>query len=330
MKLRKLSEKEKDLNKVDETPETSEEELDYDPANVITCENLVKIYKTKDTEVVALQGLDLDIKYGEMMAIIGNSGSGKSTLLNMIGGLDRPSAGKLIVNGVDLLRIKQSQVTSYKKNTVGFVWQNNARNLIPYLSARQNVELPMVLAGRRNYRRRSGELLRLVGLEDRMNNRLRELSGGEQQRVAIAIAMANEPKIILADEPTGAVDTSTATQIFRALRTLNEETGVTVIIVTHDRGVAKRVDRVVAISDGRTSSEFIRKKSYSEELEELDRMSGVEDSDTHEELVLIDRQGRLKLPEDYMDSIGVSTNSRIKMDLEDEKIVIYRQPEDTE
>lgn len=325
MKHKKLPEKEKDLKMAEKL---QEEELEYDPSNVITCENLVKIYKTKDTEVVALQGLDLDIKYGEMMALIGNSGSGKSTLLNMIGGLDRPSAGKLIVNGVDLLRIKQSEVTRYKKNTVGFVWQNNARNLIPYLSARQNVELPMVLANRKNYRKRSGELLKLVGLEDRMNNRLRELSGGEQQRVAIAIAMANGPKIILADEPTGAVDTSTATQIFKALRRLNEETGVTVIIVTHDRGVAKRVDRVVAISDGKTSSEFIRKRSYKEELKEIDRMSGVEDSDTHEELVVIDRHGRLKLPEDYMKKIGVGNNSRIKMDLDDGRIVIYKQPED--
>ncbi|HPQ46647.1 MAG TPA: ABC transporter ATP-binding protein [Clostridia bacterium] len=327
MKLNILPKKEKILKPDASIPQ---EELEYDPSNVITCENLVKIYKTKDTEVVALQGLDLDIKYGEMMAIIGNSGSGKSTLLNMIGGLDRPSAGKLIVNGVDLLRIRQSEITDYKKNTVGFVWQNNARNLIPYLSARQNVELPMVLAGRGNYRKRSGELLRLVGLEDRMNNRLRELSGGEQQRVAIAIAMANEPKILLADEPTGAVDTTTATQIFKALRRLNEETGVTVIIVTHDRGVAKRVDRVVAISDGKTSSEFIRKRSYSEELEELDRMSGVEDADTHEELVVIDRHGRLKLPEEYMENIGVGNNSRIKVDLDGEKIIIYKQPEDME
>lgn len=301
------------------------EELEYDPANVITCENLVKIYKTKDTEVVALQGLDLDIKYGEMMAIIGNSGSGKSTLLNMIGGLDRPSAGKLIVNGTDLLRIKHSEVTSYKKNTVGFVWQNNARNLIPYLSARQNVELPMVIANRKNYRKKAAELLKLVGLDERMNNRLRELSGGEQQRVAIAIAMANEPQILLADEPTGAVDTTTATQIFKALRRLNAETGVTVIIVTHDRGVAKNVDRVVAISDGKTSSEFIRIKSYKQELEELDRMIGVEDSETHEELVVIDRHGRLKLPENYMEDIGVNSNSRVKMELEGDRIVIYKQ-----
>lgn len=301
------------------------EEMEYDPSNVITCENLVKIYKTKDTEVVALQGLDLDIKYGEMMAIIGNSGSGKSTLLNMIGGLDRPSAGKLIVDGTDLLRIKHSDLTLYKKGTVGFVWQNNARNLIPYLSARQNVELPMIIAGRSGYRKRAADLLNIVGLADRMNNRLRELSGGEQQRVAIAIAMANEPRILLADEPTGAVDTATATQIFKAMRHLNEETGVTIIIVTHDRGVAKNVDRVVAISDGRTSSEFIRKKSYKEELDELDRMSGVEEGDTHEELVVIDRHGRLKLPEEYMESVGLHKNSRIKMDLEGDRIVILKQ-----
>lgn len=315
-----------------EAENAGEIDYEYDPSNIITCENLVKIYKTKDTEVVALQGLDLDIKYGEMMAIIGNSGSGKSTLLNMIGGLDRPSAGKLIVDGTDLLRIKHSDITEYKKNTVGFVWQNNARNLIPYLSARQNVELPMIISGRKKHHKRAAELLELVGLADRMNNRLRELSGGEQQRVAIAIAMANEPRILLADEPTGAVDTNTATRIFKALRKLNEETGVTVIIVTHDRGVAKNVDRVVAISDGRTSSEFIRKISYKEELEELDRLGGVEEADTHEELVVIDRHGRLKLPEDYMEQIGLTSNSRVKMELEGEDIVISRhvQEEETE
>lgn len=322
----KLKEKLTNINKV--VAQADPEEMEYDPSNVITCENLVKIYKTKDTEVVALQGLDLDIKYGEMMAIIGNSGSGKSTLLNMIGGLDRPSAGKLIVNGTDLLRIKHKNLTIYKKRTVGFVWQNNARNLIPYLSARQNVELPMIIAKKGGYRKRAADLLKIVGLEDRMNNRLRELSGGEQQRVAIAIAMANEPQILLADEPTGAVDTTTATQIFRALRRLNEETGVTVIIVTHDRGVAKNVDRVVSIVDGKTSSEYVRKKSYVEELNELDRMSGVEESETHEELVLIDRHGRLKIPEEYLENVGVYKNSRIKMEMDGSRIVIYKQEEE--
>jgi len=301
----------------------------FDSSNVITCENLVKIYKTKDTEVVALQGLDLEIKYGEMMAIIGNSGSGKSTLLNMIGGLDRPSAGKLIVDGSNLLRIKKKELTEYKRNKIGFVWQNNARNLIPYLSAKQNVELPMILASRDDFKTRSRELLKIVGLYKRMNNKLSQLSGGEQQRVAIAIAMANQPQILLADEPTGAVDTETGKQIFNAFRKLNNETGVTIIIVTHDRGVAKNVDRVVAISDGRTSSEYIRKISYKQELEELDRMSGVEESETHEELVVVDRHGRLKLPEQYLESVGINKNSRIKMEIENGKIVIYKQNEES-
>jgi len=306
----------------------NDEENSYNSENVITCENLVKIYKTKDTEVVALQGLDLEIKYGEMMAIIGNSGSGKSTLLNMIGGLDRPSAGKLIVDGNNLLRMKKANLTAYKRKTIGFVWQNNARNLIPYLSAKQNVELPMILANRSDFRKRSAKLLKMVGLEERMKNKLSQLSGGEQQRVAIAIAMANEPQIILADEPTGAVDHKTGKQIFNAFRKLNVETGVTIIIVTHDRGVAKNVDRVVAISDGSTSSEYIRKISYKEELEELDRSSGVEGSETHEELVVVDRHGRLKLPEEYLHSVGIEKNSKIKMDVEKDKIVIYKQEED--
>ncbi|MFO7637114.1 MAG: ABC transporter ATP-binding protein [Clostridia bacterium] len=296
-----------------------------DESNVVFCENLVKIYKTKDTEVVALQGLDLEIKYGEMMALIGNSGSGKSTLLNMIGGLDRPSAGKLNVAGYDLLRIKKNQLLDYKKSVVGFVWQNNARNLIPYLTAKQNVEVPMILAGRKDTKKRAVELLRIVGLEDRMRNKLSQLSGGEQQRVAIAISMANEPKILLADEPTGAVDTSTATQIFKALRKLNQEMGVTIIIVTHDRGVSKNVDRVVAISDGRTSSEYIRKINYNAEIMELDRMSGVEEGETHEELVVIDRHGRLKVPEEYMNIVGLEKNSKIKMEIENDKILLYKQ-----
>ena len=180
---------------------------------MIECENLVKIYKTKDLEVVALQGLDLVVENGELMAIIGNSGSGKSTLLNMLGGLDRPSAGKLFVDGQDLLKFNEQQLIRYKRETVGFVWQNNARNLIPYLTAQENVELPMILTGKNNRRNRALQLLDLVGLLNRRNNKLSQLSGGEQQRVAIAIALANDPKLLLADEPTGCVDSRTAATI---------------------------------------------------------------------------------------------------------------------
>ncbi len=237
---------------------------------MIHCENLVKIYKAADIEVVALQGLDLHIEEGELMAIIGNSGSGKSTLLNMLGGLDRPSAGNLRVDGKDLLKFKESDLVKYKRETVGFVWQNNARNLIPYLTALENVELPILLQGRRK-RHRALDLLDAVGLSHRRKNKLNELSGGEQQRVAIAIALANQPRLLLADEPTGSVDTKMANQILDLFRELNRSFGLTVVIVTHDPLLAKKVDRVVAIRDGKTSSEILRRKSYQEELLELEQ-----------------------------------------------------------
>ena len=203
---------------------------------MIECDNLVKIYKTKDIEVLALQGLDLTVERGELMAIIGNSGSGKSTFLNMIGGLDRPSAGKLYVDGKDLFRLTEAELVEYKKNTVGFVWQNNARNLLPYLTAYENVMTPMLFSKEENKKERANELLELVGLSHRKNNRLSQLSGGEQQRVAIAIALANKPKLLLADEPTGSVDRNTSDYILDMFRKLNEELGITIVIVTHDQG----------------------------------------------------------------------------------------------
>lgn len=297
----------------------------YTSEHMIFCDGVVKIYKSKDTEVVALQGLDLEIKKGEMMAIIGNSGSGKSTLMNLIGGLDVPSAGTLIVDGENLLRLKKSELLRYKKEKVGFVWQNNARNLISYLPAIHNVEIPMILAGRKDSKKRAAELLTLMGLQDRMNNRLSQLSGGEQQRVAIAIAMANNPKILLADEPTGAVDTATASLIYNIFRKLNTEYGITIIIVTHDRAIAKSVDRVVTIVDGKTGSEYIKKQSYKEQILELDRMSGVEESETYEEMIVLDRQGRLKIPEEYLELAKIPNNSIVRIKMQDDKIVIYNE-----
>jgi ABC-type lipoprotein export system ATPase subunit len=220
----------------------------------IRCENLVRIFKTDEVEVVALQGLDLEIEAGEVMAIIGSSGSGKSTLLNILGGLDRPSAGSVEVGGADLLKLSAQDLVRYRRETVGFVWQNSARNLVPYLTATENVEVPMLLARRRRGRRqRALELLRQVGVDHRAGNRLTELSGGEQQRVAIAVALANEPPLLLADEPTGNVDSQTARHLLATFREVNRELGVTVVIVTHDRAVAQSVGRVVAIRDGRTS-----------------------------------------------------------------------------
>ncbi|MCS7461091.1 ABC transporter ATP-binding protein [Paenibacillus doosanensis] len=288
---------------------------------MIHCDNLVKIYKVADLEVVALQGLDLHVEPGELMAIIGNSGSGKSTLLNMLGGLDRPSAGQLQVDGKDLLKFTEKDLVKYKRETVGFVWQNNARNLIPYLTALENVELPILLQGRRK-RERALELLEAVGLSHRIKNRLNQLSGGEQQRVAIAIALANNPKMLLADEPTGSVDTKMANQILDLFRDLNRRMGLTVVIVTHDPLLAKKVDRVVAIRDGKTSSEIIRKKSYADELAELERGVQVDEEDSHVEYAVLDKSGRLQIPGDMLQTIGIQSSNKVRVQVEDGRIVL--------
>lgn len=292
---------------------------------MIVAENLVKIYKTTDVEVVALQGLDLVVEDGELMAIIGNSGSGKSTLLNMLGALDRPSAGKLEVDGKNLLKFTERSIVDYKRKTVGFVWQNNARNLVPYLTAQQNVEMPMLLDGRPRPQR-ARELLDMVGLSHRARSRLSQMSGGEQQRVAIAIALANSPRMLLADEPTGSVDTRTAAEILNVFRVVNRELGTTIVIVTHDQMLSRSVDRVVAIRDGRTSSEFIRKKSYAEELEELEHARTQEDA-SHVELAVIDGAGRIQIPREYLDKMGVKGKSKLMVEMEGDSVVIKQHAE---
>lgn len=298
---------------------------------IISCDNLVKIYKTDEIEVVALQGLDLEVKRGELMAIVGNSGSGKSTLLNMLGGLDKPSAGSLYIDGRNLLKFGEKDYIDYKRNVVGFVWQNNARNLVPYLTALQNVEMPMLLKGAKEKRERATYLLKKVGLEKRMNSRLDQMSGGEQQRVAIAIALANKPKILLADEPTGSVDTKTSAAILDIFKELNKSEGITIVIVTHDVKLARHIDRVVAIRDGRTSSEIIRKKSYADELSELkaaDAENGEaeEQEDIHEELAVLDRSGRVQLPREYLDALEIKGGSKVKVELSEDRdrIVVFR------
>ncbi|RED56814.1 ABC transporter ATP-binding protein [Cohnella lupini] len=288
---------------------------------MIHCEGLVKIYKAADLEVFALQGLDLTIESGELMAIIGNSGSGKSTLLNMLGGLDRPSAGTLEIDGKNMLKMNERDLVRYKRESVGFVWQNNARNLIPYLTALENVELPILLKGKRK-RLRALELLESVGLTHRKNNKLHQLSGGEQQRVAIAIALANHPKLLLADEPTGSVDSRMADQILDLFRELNRTIGITIVIVTHDPLLAKKVDRVVAIRDGKISSEMLRRKSYAEELAELERGIAQSEEDSHVEYAILDKAGRLQVPASYLESIGVKDSNKVKLELVEGKIVL--------
>lgn len=283
---------------------------------MVGCDNLVKIYKTKDSEVLALQGLDMNIEAGELMAIVGKSGSGKSTFLNMIGGLDKPSAGKLFVDGKDLFKLNQQNLIEYKKRTVGFVWQNNARNLFPYLNAMQNVQVPMIFTKEKKKKENALRLLELVGMAHKKYNRLGELSGGEQQRIAIAIALANNPKILLADEPTGSVDKQTADYILEVFRELNHTLKTTIIIVTHDLNLAKRVHRVVSIQDGKISSEMHAKYDYQKRMNSITKFQ-----EEHDEYTILDRVGRLQLPQDMLDKMGVKDN-KVRLEYFKDTIVI--------
>ena len=289
---------------------------------MIECENLVKIYKTKEIEVVALQGLDLKVEKGELMAIIGNSGSGKSTLLNMIGGLDTSSAGKLLIENKELFKFNEKELNDYRRFTVGFIWQSNSRNLIPYLSALDNILLPMVGKRKKEKQKWARELLHMVDLFDRRKHNLFQLSGGEQQRVAIAIALANKPKILLADEPTGSVDTKTTNKIMDIFRELNKTLGITVIIVTHDAALSQKVDRIVAIRDGKVSSEFIHKRSYKKEFAKIHEHELSDNKESYIEMVVLDRTGRLQLPKKYIEELKISGQDKLLVSKEGEKIVI--------
>ncbi len=282
----------------------------------IFCDNLVKIYKVADLEVVALQGLDLTVAPGELLGIVGTSGSGKTTLMNILGGLDRPSAGRVWVDGHDLLKVSDAALDSYRRSEVGFVWQQSARNLIPYLSALENVELPMTLAGRwgRKKSQRAEELLEVVGLAERRKHHMAQMSGGEQQRVAIAVALANEPRLLLGDEPTGEVDSTTALTIYETIRELNVQLGLTTLIVSHDPGIARHVDRVVAIRDGKTASETVRKAGEPEAGGDAGK------EEVFEELVVLDSAGRLQVPKEYLEQLGI--RGRAKLEMTEEGVLI--------
>jgi putative ABC transport system ATP-binding protein len=286
---------------------------------LIVCENLVKIYRLNQegggsVEVQALQGMDITVPEGEMLGIVGASGSGKSTLLNVLGGLDRPTGGRALIGKQDLGQLSPTALDQFRRKTVGFVWQQGARNLISYLTALENIELPLTLSGQvgKAADQRALELLDLVGLRERKDHRLEELSGGEQQRVAIAIALANRPRLLLADEPTGELDTATAQTIYDLLRRLNKQLGLTIVIVSHDPGIARHVDRVVAVRDGKLASETLRVQKV--------------DSDEHHlvELAVVDAAGRLQIPREYLEQFNI--RRRVQVELTEEGILI-RPPE---
>jgi ABC-type lipoprotein export system ATPase subunit len=278
----------------------------------ILCEGLVRIYKRKGVEVVALQGLDLHVGSGELLAIVGASGSGKSTLLNILSGLDSPSAGRAVVAGHDLLSMGRSERRQYRLRTCGFVWQRSGDNLVPYLSAVENVDLPQRLAGagRADRRARSEHLLDQLGIADTGSRRPSSLSGGQQQRLAVAVALANEPQVLFCDEPTGELDTAESHEVYGALQQVNEENGTTVVVVTHDPAVTAEVRRTVAIRDGRTASETLR------------RTPGADgDHIVAEEFAVLDRAGRLQLPADFVAALGL--RHRVRLELADDHIQIW-------
>jgi ABC-type lipoprotein export system ATPase subunit len=286
---------------------------------LIVCDRLVRIFRTDGVEVQALQGLDLLVREGELTAVVGASGSGKSTLLGILAGLDTPSAGSAVVAGCDLLAMDARTRLSYRRDTVGFIWQRTSRNLLPYLTAEQNVALPMQLRGRRGGRRRREErvteLLELLGMADHRHHRPEQLSGGEQQRVAIAVALANSPSVVFADEPTGELDSATSEEVFAALRTVNEELGTTILVVTHDQAVSSEVNRTVSMRDGRTSSETLRRARTGED--------GAESMEARE-YTTIDRAGRLQLPPEFTEPLSI--RDRVLLELQPDHVQV--RPDD--
>ena len=284
---------------------------------LVICENLVKIYKVADLEVVALQGLDLEVAAGEMIAIVGASGSGKSTLLNMLSEQDTPRAGTCLVDKNDLTRLTEAQRIRYRRSVIGKVWQQSGRNLLPELSVEENVKLPQVLGGVNAGQagQRSRELLTLVGLGEMLHKKPGQLSGGEQQRNAIAVALSNSPKILLADEHTGELDSVTTSEIMTLLRSLNQQLGLTIVLVTHDAAIAAIVDRTIAIRDGRTSTETVRRdapltltNSNATSTSAIVGLSG----ETHREFVLIDRVGRLQLPKEILETLPFNGRAEVR------------------
>lgn len=280
----------------------------------IRCEGLVRVFATDGVEVQALQGLDLHVEGGDLVALVGASGSGKSTLLSILSGLDRPTAGSAVVAGTDLLTMSAHQRTRYQRDVVGFVWQQTARNLLPYLTAAENVALPLVLSRRERGRdrvERVDALLELLGVADVRDRRPGEMSGGQQQRVAIATAVANRPQVLLADEPTGELDEDTSAAVLEAIRHVNRELGVTTLVVTHDPTVAEHVRRTVQIRDGRTSTEVLRRSTTDEHGQA---------SVVAEEFAVLDRVGRLQLPREFVEALDL--RDRVRLGLEPDHVTV--------
>jgi ABC-type lipoprotein export system ATPase subunit len=272
---------------------------------LVECEGLVYIYKTRELEVVALQGLDLHVDAGEMVAIAGRSGSGKTTLMNILAGVDAPTAGRAIVAGTDLTRITETQRDRYRHETVGYLLQRSQANVMPELTAIENVRLATLTGGRAT-RDAGRDVLARLGLGDRLDRRPAALTGGEKIRLALAVAVANRPRLLLADEPTAELDTATAHSVLQDLAALLDEIGTTAIFVTHDAELERFAGRVIQIRDGKTSTET--------------RWSGGRDARVADELVIMDRAGRIQLPRAYVEKLALK--GRVRLRLETDHIAI--------
>ncbi len=278
----------------------------------IVCRDLVRIFREKGIEVQALQGLNLSVDSGRLVAIVGESGSGKSTLLSILAGLDTPTAGSASVCGHDLLSMTRRERLAYRRHVVGFVWQETARNLVPYLTAAQNIAAVHASRDRGEHASRASELLGLLGVAECADRRLDEMSGGQAQRVSIAVALTNRPQVLLADEPTGALDESTAADVLESLRAVTKQLGVTTVIVTHDPAVADHVERTIRIRDGRTSTEVLRRTSVD---------SAGASTTVAEEFAVLDGVGRLQLPVDFIDRLDLA--DRVRLALESDHIGVW-------
>jgi ABC-type lipoprotein export system ATPase subunit len=277
---------------------------------LVDVEGLVHIYRTDELEVVALQGLDLQVREREMIAIVGRSGSGKTTLMNVLAGVEAPSAGRAQVAGHDLARMTGAERETYRRDVVGYVWQRSQVNLWPELTALENVQVPMLAErlGVRERVERAADLLEALGLEQSRRRRPAQLTGAGQQRLALAVALANEPKLLLADEPTAELDGAAARSLLADLAAVVRHAGAAVVMVTHDHQVERYVDRVIQIRDGRTSTE----------RRWVERDEGV----VADELVILDRVGRLQLPRHLVEELGL--RHRVRVRREGESLRIFR------
>ncbi|MDQ2844951.1 MAG: ABC transporter ATP-binding protein [Actinomycetota bacterium] len=289
-------------------------DLDDDSTAAVLCRDLVRVYTAEGVEVQALQGLSLRVEPGELVAIVGASGSGKSTLLSILSGIDQPTAGTATVAGHRLVGMSRTERVGYQRHAVGFIWQQTARNLLPYLTGAENIAVVLAVAGYPRPKARITELLDLTNATEQADQLPAEMSGGQQQRVAIAVALANDPKVLLADEPTGELDEASTQVVLETLREVNEQVGTTTLIVTHDVSVSEHVRRTIQIRDGRIAAETLRRNAIGADGGQFQAA---------ENYAVLDRVGRMQLPPEMVRALGL--RQRVRLDEQEDHVGVWPQ-----